>query len=198
PVAQAQELYNGMGVLNGSHFSNYPPINQLCFLMAGLFSGKSILGSVVVMRLLIIAADFGTLYFGKKLLGTLKLPVYNIFWYILNPFIIIELTGNLHFEGIMVFFLVWSLYVLHIGKWKLAGILLGLSISVKLIPLIFLPLFYPYFTKTSLLNKKWFPDFSSVKKVFIFYVICCFTALITCMPFYNSGFLNNYLATIGL
>ena len=41
PVSQAQELYNGMGTLNGSHFTNYPPINQLCFLIANLFSVQS-------------------------------------------------------------------------------------------------------------------------------------------------------------
>ena len=145
PVAEAQTLREGMGDLNAGHFTNYPPINQLFFSIAALIAGKSILGSIVVMRLLIIAADFGTLHFGKKLLEKLNIPVYNIFWYILNPFIIIELTGNLHFEGVMIFFLVWSLYLLYMGKWQFAALVLAVSISVKLIPLIFLPLFFQWF-----------------------------------------------------
>ena len=68
PVNQAQILYDGMGVLNGSHFTNYPPLNQLCFVIVNFFSKHSILGSIIGLRFLIIAADYGTLFFGKKLL----------------------------------------------------------------------------------------------------------------------------------
>ena len=227
PVSQAEELYHGMGNLNASHYTNYPPINQLCFVIAGLFSGKSILGSAIIMRLLIIAADFGTLFFGKKLLNKLNIPVYNIFWYILNPFIIIELTGNLHFEGVMIFFLIWSLYLLHSGKWKFAAIVLALSVSVKLIPLIFLPLFYQWFTKRDVIstaqsdekphnqiqgtgdeilkqvqhdekNKKWVPPFSGITKLVSFYSIVVTTTLILFAPFYSSEFINNYAQTVAL
>jgi len=157
PIEQGMQLQAGMGELNASHFSNYPPINQLGFVLAGLFAGKSIMGSALIMRLVIIAADFGTLYFGKRLLKKLNIPAHHIFWYILNPFIIIELTGNLHFEGVMIFFLVWSLYLLHSGKWHWSAVIFALSVSVKLIPLIFLPLFYQWFigkreSKNDILN----------------------------------------------
>ncbi|MEZ4798019.1 MAG: mannosyltransferase [Flavobacteriaceae bacterium] len=192
PVNQAKELYNGMGSLNASHYTNYPPLNQLCFAIAGLLSGKSILGSVVVLRLIIIAADFGTLYYGKKLLEKLKLPAYNIFWYLLNPLIIIELTGNLHFEGVMIFFLVWSLYLLYSGKWKLAAIVFACSVSIKLIPLIFLPLFYQYFTKRDASTAL------SMTKLIIFYVTVGAMTIILFLPFYSSLFLTNYTETVAL
>ena len=104
PVNQAIDLYAGMGELNGSHYTNYPPINQFCFLIAAIFANKSIIGSVVVMRLIIIFADVGILYFGKKILAHLKIPVHTIFWYILNPFIIIEMTVSWSF----CFWIIWA------------------------------------------------------------------------------------------
>jgi len=195
PIVQAQELYAGMGNLNASNYTNYPPINQLCFIIAGLFAGKSILGSVIVMRILIIAADFGTLYFGKKLLEKLNIPKHNIFWYVLNPFIIIELTGNLHFEGVMIFFLVWSLYLLYSRKWIYAAIVFALSVLVKLIPLLFLPLFYQWFVIKKEDSRL---DFSGLKKLVVFYSIVGVTILLLFSPFYSSQFLSNYTETIGL
>jgi Gpi18-like mannosyltransferase len=193
PVAQSQELYAGMGSLNASHFTNYPPINQLCFVIAGVFAGKSILGSVLVMRLLIIAADFGTLYFGQKLLKKLKLPAYNIFWYILNPFIIIELTGNLHFEGVMIFFFIWSMYLFHSSKWKWAAVVFALSVSVKLIPLLFLPLFLQSFMKNKEVSTT-----LNLTKLIGFYAIIGFITLLLFTPFYSSEFINNYTETVAL
>ncbi len=206
PIEQAEELYAGMGMLNGSHFTNYPPLNQLCFIIAGIFTGKSILGSAIVLRLIIIAADFGTLYFGKKLLEKLKLPVHHIFWYILNPFIIIELTGNLHFEGVMLFFLIWSLYLLHINKWKQAAVVFACSVSIKLIPLLFLPLFFKWFQKTAIpssmvektQNKTRTSLYSGISKLIWFYSIVGFTTLLLFLPFYSSEFVNNYAQTVGL
>ena len=140
-------LQEGMGNLNASHYSNYPPINQLFFYLSALLGGKTILGNIIVLRSFIILSDIGILYFGRKILQLLQLPKHQIFWYFLNPFIIIELTGNLHFEGIMLFFFVVSLYFLLQQKWIIAALFLSISISTKLVPLLFLPLFLRWFLK---------------------------------------------------
>ena len=192
PINQANELYKGMGALNGSHYTNYPPINQLCFLIAALLAKNSIIGSVIIMRVLIILADIGILYFGKKLLERLQLPVKNIFLYILNPFVIIELTGNLHFEPVMLFFLVWSIYKLQQQKWFSAAILLACSISVKLIPLLFLPLFFQWFVKNN------FSFLRGFKKLVSFYVTVIFTVILLFLPFYSSELVSNYMNSVGL
>ncbi|WP_417859948.1 mannosyltransferase [Winogradskyella sediminis] len=191
PIAQAQTLYNGMGALSASHFTNYPPINQLCFTIAAFFSSKSILGAVIVMRLLIIAADIGAIYFGKKLLKALNMPVHRIFWYALNPFIIIELTGNLHFEGVMIFFFIWSLYLLQINKWKWAAFILACSVSVKLIPLMLLPLFYNYFKRADTSK-------ISYSKLIMFYTVIGLSLIAFFLPFFSMEFIDNYSKTVGL
>ena len=190
-ISNAKVLIQGMGSLNASHYSNYPPINQLCFALAALFAKTSILGSVIVLRIIIIGADLGILYFGKKLLEKLNLPAKNIFWYFLNPFIIIELTGNLHFEGVMLFFIIWSLYMLDKKRWVLAAILLGVSVSVKLLPLLFLPLFYKYLAPEGLFKK----GFWKMKK---FYWLTLATIVFTFAPFASKTFISNFSATIGL
>ena len=195
-----ETLYQGMGPLSAGHYTNYPPVNQLLFVLANLFPGTSILSSVIGLRLIIILADLGTLYFGAKLLKRLKLPTHKIFWYILNPFIIIELTGNLHFEGVMLFFLIYSLYLLHFGKWKWAAVLFALSVSTKLVPLLFLPLFVKWFIKTNNNNVNASKAKQSLNfyNLIRFYVIIGITTLFLFLPFFSTQFIDNYSKTVGL
>ena len=179
----AEVLYKGMGTLSAGNHSNYPPLNQLIFAISTVLSGKSLLGAVVVMRLIIIAAEIGIFYFGRKLLITLNLPENRIFWYLLNPFIIIELTGNLHFEAVLIFLLIWALYLLHSEKWLWSAVLLAFAVSIKLIPLLFLPLFFR--------RLGW-------KKALGYYAVVAAVNILLFLPFLSTEFLSNYFQTIGL
>ena len=205
PVSDAKELYAGMGELNGSHYTNYPPLNQLSFLLAALFANKSIFASIVILRLQIILADIGILYFGQKLLKHLNLSKYAIFWYGLNPFVIVEMTGNLHFEPVMLFFFIWAIYLLFQKKWFCAAVILGCSISVKLIPFLFLPLFLRWFInpfQSQKTDKMIWQGFKlKPKKIFKtigFYSTVLLTVLLLFLPFYSSEFVANYSNSIGL
>lgn len=176
-------LYHNMGELSATHFSNYPPINQFFFVIATWLGGSSLLGKIIVFRCILLSADIGILYFGRKLLIHFKKPPHLIFWFFLNPLVIIEGVGNLHFESVMIFFFVWAIYLLQQHKIKWGAILYALSISTKLIPLLFLPAFLRYYN--------W-------KKVVLFYGIIGSAVLLLFLPFFSLTFVQNYQETVGL
>jgi len=182
-IPNADVLYEGMGSLSARHYSNYPPLNQLLFALASFIGGKSMFGSLLVLRITIILADIGVFYFGRRLLKNLNKSPHLIFWYFLNPLVVVELTGNLHFEGVMLFFFILSMFLLSINKWKIAGIVMACSISVKLVPLLFLPLFFKYLG--------W-------KKSVIFYTIIGITSIVLFLPFNTPEFIDNYSKTLKL
>jgi hypothetical protein len=177
------QLYSNMGELSARHFSNYPPLNQLLFASATLLGGKTILGSVIAMRFYIILTDIGIFYLGRKLLRNLNQSPHLIFWYFLNPLVIIELTGNLHFEGVMLFFFMWAMFLFSVNKWALAGIPYALAICVKLVPLMFLPYFLKYL---------------GLKKSALFYLVVGLVCTVLLVPFYAPEFIDNYSQTVGL
>ncbi|NJW53102.1 polyprenol phosphomannose-dependent alpha 1,6 mannosyltransferase MptB [Salinimicrobium oceani] len=183
PFSGARELYDGMGSLSAGNPTSYPPLNQVFFAFAALLGGKSIMTSVIWLRITIIAADIGIFYLGKKLLKHLKLPESNIFLYLLNPLIIIELTGNLHFEGLMLFFLVAALYLLQRQKWLFSALLFSCSVALKLIPLMFLPLLFR--------RLGW-------KKAITYYAVTGVLLLLFFLPFLSGEFAENFFSSINL
>ncbi|CAN5912839.1 DUF2029 domain-containing protein [soil metagenome] len=140
PLGLTAELYQN---LNSPHYySVYPPVCQVVFWLAVLFSPDSILGSVVVMRVILLLAEAGTFILGTRLLPLLGLPSRQVLWYALNPLVIVELSGNLHFEALMIFFLLGALYLLLRHRFWLAALSFGLAVGVKLLPLMLLPFLF--------------------------------------------------------
>jgi hypothetical protein len=132
------ELFQKMNSPN--YFSVYPPVLQLLFFISVKLSFGYDALAVINLRLFILLAEFGTFIYLKKILDFLKINKTKIFLYFLNPLIIIELTGNLHFEAVMIFFLIASLYYLMLNRYSFSAGFIALAISTKMIPLLFLPL----------------------------------------------------------
>ena len=195
--AQGQQLVDGMGALNASHFTNYPPINQLFFAMGAMIGWESISGTLIAYRILLIFADLGIVIIGRKLLEDLKLPEHRIFWYFLNPFVIIELIGNVHFEGMMLFFLLSAIYMLYHGRWFYAALLIGVSISVKLIPLLFLPLLWKFIMKERQTNTL-MKSQTYLLKLIGFYGCTALCVLLTFLPFLSAALVDNFSRSVGL
>lgn len=176
-------LYNGMGELSQSNYTCYPPLHQFFFLLAAWVSPYSIKGSLFFLHVVMILAAIGNTFLICKLLKKFQIAQHNLVLYVLNPFIIIELAGNLHFEGIMIFFILSAIYLLIKHKNYLAAIVFGLAVSVKLIPLIFLPL----------IIKK-----LKIKQGIVFSVVTGATFLLLFMPFFNHEMVSNFFTSIDL
>ncbi len=182
-IPNAHLLHEKMGKLSSGHYSNYPPLNQLFFAAAAYLGGDSLLGSVVWMRVFIILADLGIFIYGVRLLFMLGRPPYLIMLYYLNPFVIVELTGNLHWEGVMAFFMLLSVYYLFRREALKSALFTGHAILLKLMPVLVLPLV--------LKQLKW-------RKWFGFYGFLSFVVLMGFLPFLSVDLLDKYGATVGL
>lgn len=122
-----------------NYYSVYPPIAQGIFWLAEFLSGGSMLGSIVVMRLVILLAETGSTLLLLRLLRKMGLSDKHVLLYALNPLVILELTGNLHFEALLIFFLLLAAYLLLYQRHLLAGVAFGAAVASKLLPLMFLP-----------------------------------------------------------
>ncbi len=128
-------------VLNSpNYYTVYPPVDQLIFALAAWISPTNPLGSVVALRLPIILAELGTLWLMTTLLKKSRRNPNLALLYGLNPLIILELTGNVHFEAVMIFFALLAVYLWQQHRQVLSAAALALAIASKLLPLIALPL----------------------------------------------------------
>jgi alpha-1,6-mannosyltransferase len=125
------------------YFTIYPPLCQLIFWLGVVISPDSLYASVLVMKSFLLLAEVGSIFLLLRLLRHWRLPKQQVLWYALNPLVIVELSGNLHFEGLMIFFLLLSLWLLVRGSWLLAALPFALAVISKLLPLMLLPLLLP-------------------------------------------------------
>lgn len=137
-IGQLAELYPH---LNSPHYySVYPPVCQAAFGVAAWLFPTSESGFVLVLRLLILLAEAATTGLLLTLLRRFGQPPQRALWYLLNPLVIVELTGNLHFEALVTSFLLLMLWLLARGRAATAGAALALAVATKLLPLLVLPL----------------------------------------------------------
>lgn len=131
------DLYAALNSPN--YYTVYPPVLQLIFGCATFIFPSSVVGSVIVMKLFLLFAELGTLFLLVRLLQHFQLPQKNVLLYALNPVALLEIMGNLHFEGIMIFFVLLSIWALIRQKWLFSALAISVAIAAKLLPLMFLP-----------------------------------------------------------
>ena len=206
PKSLNMSLYQQLNSPN--YFTIYPPIAQLTFYVATF--ARDIFWSSVVMKLFLLAAEIGSIWILIQLFKDDNLPkslqrrdfykpqvppsegfreaktINNkkrILLYILNPLIIIEIMGNLHFEGVMIFFLLLSYYWLKKGWFSASAIAFAFSIASKLLPLMFLPF---------LIHKLGW------KQSFKYFTIVGVVTIILFYPLLGSFFIENFGNSLNL
>jgi len=177
-----QSLFQSLN--SPDYYSIYPPIGQYIGLIANYFGPESLIISSIIFKLFILASELCVIFFGAKLLSLLNLDTKRILIYALNPLIIIELTGNIHFEAFMIMFIYLTVWSLLKNKLSLSALFIGGGICSKLLPLMFIPLFSFYLGK-------W-------RKTFWFNMLWILSVLILFMPLINLGFLTNLSESLDL
>jgi alpha-1,6-mannosyltransferase len=124
--------------MNSPHYySVYPPLQQLFFYPSAW--SNEINDSVFILHCIVLAGELLLLFLLYKSIRKKYISMAMAGWLWLNPLWIIEVSGNLHFEGWMLTFLFAGIYFLFQKKYLLSGIFLGLSAAVKLIPVLVVP-----------------------------------------------------------
>lgn len=177
----SQALFEAYDAKN--FYTVYPPVAQAQFGTACYFFPDDMYWSSVIMKLWLFLFEAGSIFLIVKLLYLFKWPVANVLIYALNPLVIFEITGNLHFEGAMIFFLLLAMWLLVKNKWHWSAIAFGLSVCSKLLTLMFLPFFIK--------QLPW-------KKVLMYYLLTGLSILLLFVPILNEAFITNFGQSLNL
>ena len=177
PIANLDaELYQNLN--SPDYHSIYPPVAQAIFAIACALFPSDITASAITMKAILFCLEIGSLLLFWRLLKRWNLPLKNILIYALNPLVIMEISGNLHFEGAMIFFTLLSFLSLSSQKVKSAATALALSVASKLVS----ALAFPFMVKHLGLRKS-----APFILFFIAMLILCFSPWAGLVFFQNFG-----------
>ena len=180
-----QDLFNELN--SPGYFTIYPPVCQAVFGFATWLFPSSWYAAMIVMKLLVVGFEVGSIGLLILLLGSgffsESTQIKPVLLYALNPLIVFEISGNLHFEGPMIFFLLSAFWFLKKGWIKLSAVAWAFSIASKLLPLLFLPF---------LIRRL------GLKKSLFYFGVIGFSLLLLFLPIFNYGFLENFGSSIDL
>ncbi len=200
PQGIDRQLFEAFGAKNT--YTCYPPVAQAQFASACWLFPNNVFWCVVAMKGWLFAFELGSIRLIIKLLRRFHKPPERVFWYALNPLVLLEVNGNLHFEGAMLFFLLLAIYWISVepdlggncservplGKLPpkflfLSALAFALSICSKLLTAMFLPFFIK--------RIGW-------RKSIAYFAITGVATLLLFLPVVNAVFLKNLGASLSL
>lgn len=157
------------------YYSVYPPLLQALFYLA-VWPGFKFQGSIILLKLFLFCFETISIFLIPRVLAKFNLRPNRGLWYLLNPLIIIELVGNLHFEAIAISFFLMALLSFYDRKVIQTALWMSFSVATKLLPIIFAPILF--FRTNRYLRKK-----------FIFF-LAIFLAIFFIPLYLDSTYLN--------
>lgn len=133
-----ESLYNKLNSQN--YYTIYPTISQWVFNISAWIAPDSIYGFSLSMKGMLAAMDIGSILLARQILKSMSLSMNRAMYYALNPLVIIEIVGNGHFEGGMIFFTMLAIYLFLKNRYFFSAIALSAAVASKMLPLMFLPL----------------------------------------------------------
>ncbi|SHN31447.1 hypothetical protein SAMN04488057_11930 [Cyclobacterium lianum] len=146
------------------YYSLYPPLHQFFFWLAAL-PGEHVFYNVLALRICLLLGEGINLWLMQKLLFHWRMPAHQLSWYAFNPLVIMELTGNLHFEGLVLTGLLLTIYCFGRSNVAGSGLSWASSIAIKLNPLILAPVWIRFW------DSKQFWNFFLTASFFVFLLL---------------------------
>ncbi|SFG65042.1 Protein of unknown function [Algoriphagus hitonicola] len=130
-------LYDRMN--SPGYYSVYTPFNQFFFWLGAKLGGGSLIPGLLVLKGILIIGEIAVFFLLKSLLIRFGIGSQKLIFYWLNPFVILEVIGNLHFEGLVLLFLLAVLFGLERKHRLVSASFLAFAVGLKLVPLILAP-----------------------------------------------------------
>ncbi len=174
------ELYPHLN--SPTYYSVYPPFSQVFFIIA-VWLGNSLQAQIEWLRLILILGECATFYLLLLLCRQYTIPNKRILLYALNPLIILEISANFHFEGLVLLTVLAAIYQLKRQAVAEASGLMAVAAGLKLLPIILLP--QQFFSL-------------SAKQKLNFTSIFILSALLIFSPLLLTGFSGGFTESLGL
>ena len=147
---------------------NHPPLMSWMLKLISLIAIKSQLSFPFVFRLMPILADYGSIFLIWGLLKKYKMKNINLICLIciFNPinFLISGFHGNT--DPVFIFFVLLATYLLENNNIAFSGFIYGLSMCIKIVPIVLAPVFFFYLKNKK--DKITFISFAFIAPVLVF------------------------------
>jgi len=180
-VGDTQQLFDKLN--SQDYYSPYPPLSQLVYTTSAMISTGNEYWFSVLIKAMTFLAEIGSIYYILKILKQLQLDRTRVFIYALNPLILIELLGNLHFESFMIFFMLMTVYFMINQNVIKSSLTFILAIISKLLPMMFGPFILAYW---------------GIKRGFKFSIYTGLGLLIVLIPVLYSMIDGVFFSSVGL